>query len=90
MGCSHEKPFETRHGKSGWAGLISDARKSATRMYINKFVDGSRQETIDMLLGRLMGQSPVSLYDPINDYTQAELARRFVLNINRNELNQIS
>ncbi|KAF8463265.1 SacI homology domain-containing protein [Kalaharituber pfeilii] len=66
----------TRHGKTSLGGLIADARKSATRMYINKFVDGGRQETIDILLGRQLGQEPVSLYDPINDYAQAELSRR--------------
>ena len=32
------------------AGAIADARKSATRMYINNFADKGRQTTIDMLL----------------------------------------
>lgn len=32
------------------AGAIADARKSATRMYINNFADKARQNTIDMLL----------------------------------------
>ena len=32
------------------AGAIADARKSATRMYINNFADKGRQNTIDMLL----------------------------------------
>ena len=32
------------------AGALADARKSATRMYINNFVDKSRQTTIDLLL----------------------------------------
>ncbi|KKY32286.1 putative synaptojanin-like protein [Diaporthe ampelina] len=63
----------TRHGKMSLAGAIADARKSATRLYINNFTDKQRQNTIDMLLGRLVGQSPVSLYDPINDYVNAEL-----------------
>ncbi|KUI66736.1 Inositol-1,4,5-trisphosphate 5-phosphatase 1 [Cytospora mali] len=66
----------TRHGKMSLAGAIADARKSATRLYINNFTDKQRQTTIDMLLGRLVGQSPVSLYDPINDYVNAELSRR--------------
>ncbi len=34
------------------AGAIADARKSATRMYINNFADKGRQNTIDMLLVR--------------------------------------
>ena len=32
------------------AGAIADARKSATRMYINNFADKGRQNTIDILL----------------------------------------
>ena len=59
-----------------FAGAIADARKSATRMYINNFADKGRQNIIDTLLGRLIGQSPVQLYDPINDYVSAELSRR--------------
>ena len=66
----------TRHGKMSLAGAIADARKSATRIYINNFADKGRQNTIDMLLGRLMDQSPVHLYDPIADYVNAELKRR--------------
>lgn len=66
----------TRHGKMSLAGALADARKSATRMYINNFADKGRQNTIDMLLGRLMGQVPVHLYDPINDFVVAELSRR--------------
>lgn len=66
----------TRHGKMSFAGALADARKSATRMYINNFADKGRQNTIDMLLGRLMGQVPVHLYDPINDYVVAELSKR--------------
>ena len=40
----------TRHGKMSLAGAIADARKSATRVYINNFTDKGRQNTIDMLL----------------------------------------
>lgn len=66
----------TRHGKMSIAGALADARKSATRMYINNFADKGRQNTIDMLLGRLMGQTPVHLYDPVNDFVISELIRR--------------
>jgi len=66
----------TRSGKMSLAGALADVRKSATRMYINNFADKGRQNTIDMLLGRLMGQTPVHLYDPINDYVVTELSRR--------------
>lgn len=34
------------------AGAIADARKSATRMYMNNFADKGRQNTIDILLVR--------------------------------------
>lgn len=66
----------TRHGKMSLAGFLADARKSATRTYINNFADKGRQNTIDLLLGRLMGQVPVHLYDPINDYVVTELSKR--------------
>ncbi|KAL9616124.1 MAG: hypothetical protein Q9160_008980 [Pyrenula sp. 1 TL-2023] len=66
----------TRHGKMSLAGAIADVRKSATRLYVNNFADTARQNTIDLLLGRLMGQTPVHLYDPINDYVIGELGRR--------------
>ena len=58
------------------AGAIADARKSATRLYINNFADKGRQNTIDVLLGRMVGQTPVYLFDPINDYVTTELAKR--------------
>jgi hypothetical protein len=66
----------TRSGKMSLAGALADARKSVTRTYINNFADKGRQNTIDMLLGRLIGQVPVHLYDPLNDFVVAELARR--------------
>ncbi|KAI5866615.1 SacI homology domain-containing protein [Durotheca rogersii] len=66
----------TRHGKMSLAGAFADARKSATRLYINNFTDKARQNTIDMLLGRLVGQAPVHLFDPISDYISGELSKR--------------
>lgn len=66
----------TRSGKMSLAGAIADARKSATRLYINNFSDKQRQTTIEMLLGRLVGQTPVNLYDPINDFVNSELNKR--------------
>lgn len=66
----------TRHGKMSLAGAIADARKSATRLYINNFADKGRQNTIDILLGRIYGQAPVVLFDPINDYVTSELNKR--------------
>ncbi|KAL9014523.1 MAG: hypothetical protein Q9173_000824 [Seirophora scorigena] len=90
VGTGALKSSFTRHGKMSIAGAIADARKSATRLYINNFADKGRQNTIDMLLhgivikvihelqGRLVEQRPVQLYDPINDYVASELQDRFV------------
>lgn len=66
----------TRTGKMSLAGAFADARKSATRLYINNFTDKARQNTIDLLLGRLVGQSPVYLYDPISEFVSTELGKR--------------
>lgn len=66
----------TRSGKSSIAGALADFRKSAQRLYINTVEDKGRQVNIDMLLGRLIGQTPVHLYDPINEYVTAELNKR--------------
>lgn len=66
----------TRHGKMSLAGAMADMRKSVQRIYHNNFVDPSRQVTIDMLLGRLISQAPVHLFDPISDYVSIELGKR--------------
>ena len=66
----------TRHGKMSLAGAFADMRKSVQRIYHNNFLDPSRQITIDMLLGRLVSQAPVHLYDPISDYVSMELGKR--------------
>lgn len=66
----------TRHGKMSLAGAVADVRKSVQRIYHNNFVDPSRQITIDMLLGRLVGQAPVHLFDPISDFVSFELGKR--------------
>lgn len=66
----------TRHGKMSLAGAVADVRKSVQRIYHNNFVDPSRQITIDMLLGRLVGQAPVHLFDPISDHVSMELGKR--------------
>ena len=66
----------TRHGKMSLAGALADARKSATRLYVNHFEDKGRQNTVDLLLGRLYGQSSVDLFDPVNDWVVAELWKR--------------
>lgn len=66
----------TRSGKMSLAGTFADMRKSVQRIYHNNFVDPSRQVTIDMLLGRNVGQAPVHLLDPISDFVSVELGKR--------------
>ena len=63
----------TRKGKMSFVGAIADARKSVSRIYINNFVDKGRQATIDELLGRLVNQQMVILFDPITEYVTTEL-----------------
>lgn len=67
----------TRSGKMSIAGTLADIRKSAQRLYINNIEDPRKQTIMDMLLGRLVGQTPVHLYDPINDWVTIELGRRY-------------
>lgn len=63
-------------GKKTLGGLLSDAAKSASRMYINNFQDKSKQSVIDALLGNLANQKPVTIFDPLNDAVTAELHDR--------------
>ena len=66
----------TRSGKMSLAGTLADIRKSAQRLYINNIEDPRKQTIMDMLLGRLVGQTPVHLFDPINDWVMGEMTRR--------------
>ncbi|PGH32307.1 hypothetical protein GX50_04902 [[Emmonsia] crescens] len=70
------KSSYTRHGKMSLAGAFADIRKSAARLYMNTFTDSARQNTIDLLLGTLTGQSTVHLYDPISDSVNRALRQR--------------
>ncbi|ODV96001.1 hypothetical protein PACTADRAFT_40792, partial [Pachysolen tannophilus NRRL Y-2460] len=72
-GTNALKSSYTRSGKMGFAGMLSDATKSVSRMYINNFQDKGKQMTIDTLLGKLENQVPVQIFDPINDYVIEEL-----------------
>ncbi|TKY85699.1 hypothetical protein EX895_005239 [Sporisorium graminicola] len=66
----------TRSGKKTLGGLLSDAAKSAGRMYINNFQDKSKQNVIDALLGNMANQKPVTVFDPVLDSVTAELNSR--------------
>ncbi len=66
----------TRSGKKTLGGLLSDAAKSAGRMYINNFQDKNKQNVIDALLGNMANQRPVAVFDPVLDSVTAELNSR--------------
>ncbi|KAG7126732.1 Inositol-1 like protein [Verticillium longisporum] len=70
------KSSYTRTGKMSLAGAVADMRKSMQRLYHNNFTDAAKQTTIDRLLGRLVGQTPMHIYDPISDFVAAEMSKR--------------
>lgn len=72
-GTNALKSSFSRKGKMSFAGALSDATKSVSRMYINNFMDKSKQQNIDTLLGRLPHQQSVQLYDPISEYAHDKL-----------------
>ena len=75
-GTNALKSSFSRKGKMSFAGALSDATKSVSRMYINNFMDKNKQMNIDALLGRLPHQHAVELYDPINDYVNESLRKQ--------------
>ncbi|KAF8528795.1 phosphatidylinositol phosphate phosphatase [Hysterangium stoloniferum] len=66
----------TRTGKRTLAGVLSDATKSVSRAYINNFQDKAKQAAIDMFLGNMSLQKPVTVFDPIHDSVRAALVQR--------------
>lgn len=72
-GTNALKSSFTRKGKMSFAGAISDATKSVSRLYINNFVDKGKQQNIDGLLGRLPDQHPVQIYDEESNYITERL-----------------
>ena len=75
-GTNALKTSFTRKGKMSFAGAIADATKSAARLYINNFQDKGKQEVIDVMLGRLVNQKSVILFDPIADWVNSEAVKR--------------
>lgn len=67
------KSSYTRSGRMNLAGALSDVSKSVGRLYINNFVDKSRQMAIEELLGKAAGQVAVRIFDPINDHVREEM-----------------
>lgn len=45
-------------------------------MYINNFQDKGKQAVVDILLGNMANQSPVTIYDPLHDAMSSELYSR--------------
>lgn len=72
-GTNALKSSFSRSGKMGFAGALSDATKSISRIYINNFVDKNKQQITDTLLGKISSQRQVLIYDPINEYLNKEL-----------------
>lgn len=72
-GTNALKSSFSRSGKMGFAGALSDATKSISRIYINNFVDKGKQQVTDTLLGKVSTQGKVLIYDPIMDYVQKKL-----------------
>ncbi|KAJ3339075.1 inositol polyphosphate 5-phosphatase [Gonapodya sp. JEL0774] len=70
------KSSATRHGKQTWAGLLDDAIKSGTRLVVNNVFDKSRQETINLLLGRSEQSTTLLLHDPVHESVKAEIQSR--------------
>ncbi|KAF8592645.1 DNase I-like protein [Ramaria rubella] len=66
----------TRSGKRTLAGVLSDATKSVSRAYINNFQDKGKQAAIDMFLGNMTQQVPVTIFDPIHDSVRAAMMQR--------------
>lgn len=74
-GTNALKSSFSRSGKMGFAGALSDATKSISRIYINNFVDKNKQQITDTLLGKISSQQQVLIYDPITDYVNSEMKR---------------
>lgn len=72
-GTNALKSSFSRSGKMGFAGALSDATKSISRIYINNFVDKGKQQITDTLLGKISNQNIVEIYDPITEYLTDEL-----------------
>ncbi|CAO1626593.1 unnamed protein product [Sympodiomycopsis kandeliae] len=66
----------TGNAKKTFGSILSDAAKSAGRMYINNFQDKGKQNVIDALLGNMANQRTVEVYDPLHDSVAAELKSR--------------
>ncbi|CAN3481304.1 polyphosphatidylinositol phosphatase Inp53p [Diutina catenulata] len=72
-GTNALKSSFTRSGKMNLAGALSDVTKSVSRMYQNTFVDGKRQQTMDIMLGVDRTSRKIRIWDPCSDYVTQKL-----------------
>ena len=75
-GTAAQKSSLTRTGKYSLSSLVEDVRKSVQRLYVGSFKDRSKQEAVDLLLGRIPGQRGVLVYDPIGARLRAAVCER--------------
>ncbi|KAI8139943.1 Endonuclease/exonuclease/phosphatase [Fennellomyces sp. T-0311] len=66
----------TRTGKVTFMNMLNDATRSANRFFINTFQDKAKQEVIDQLLGKLVGQQEIAIHDPISDSVSKLMVKR--------------
>ncbi|KAI9474803.1 SacI homology domain-containing protein [Zychaea mexicana] len=66
----------TRTGKVTFMNMLNDATRSANRFFINTFQDKAKQEVIDQLLGKLVGQQEIIVHDPISDSVSKLMVKR--------------
>lgn len=77
----------TGNAKKSIGSFLSDAAKSAGRMYINNFQDKGKQNVIDALLGNMANQRSVEVYDPLHDSVASELTSRLDEYSTKSEIN---
>ena len=58
-------------------GFLDDAAKTATRFYMNNFADKTRQEAIDLLLGKVVRTSPLLRRSFVHEFVHRELLNRY-------------
>ena len=67
----------TRTGKQGISAKLDDTVKNVKRFYNNNFLDDSKQETIDFILGKLGGVSGGAiLHHPLQDVVEQQWVGR--------------
>ncbi|RKP15104.1 Endonuclease/exonuclease/phosphatase, partial [Piptocephalis cylindrospora] len=63
-------------GGSGWMGMLMDAGKSVSRMYLGNVSDPAKQEAVDYLLGKAPGQRSIRVWDETREAIGDALSAR--------------